>query len=279
MRIGKREIGQDHPPYLIAEAGLCHNGSLVRAVQMVTAAKEAGCDAVKFQTYRTEEFCQPNDPMFPIFKTSELPAKTWGILKQACDQVGIDFLSTPQNVDDLELLLPWIKAIKVGSDDSQNFPLLREYAKHGLPMIVSMGMCAEDDVSRLCEFMDDELKVEWVPMVCTSQYPTPQSEVNALRLVGFGTVGFSDHTIGNTASIMATALGACIIERHFTIDKALPGPDHAWACNPPELALWVGDVREACEMRGSCSFELSERELEQKRKYQRRAGERLRGAA
>lgn len=277
MRIGDFEVGST--PYIIAEAGLNHNGILGDAAEMVVAAKEAGCNAVKFQTFKADEFCRKDDPLYPIFKQCELPDYAWRYLKFWCDDIGIDFLSTPQNRSDLDLLLPLgINAIKVGSDDFCNLPLLSDYASEELPMILSTGMANWIDVD--CALT----MTRWVytiVMVCTSQYPCPASEVNIERvrtLKERGVVsGFSDHTVGNTAAIMAVALGASVFEKHFTLDKTLPGPDHEWACDPAELKSWVDAIHEAWAMRGTGSFELSENEKDQKRKYQRKPGEQLRG--
>lgn len=278
MKIGPHEIGKE--PFLIAEAGINHLGNMTRALRMVDVAKETGCTAVKFQTYRTEEFCQPDDPMFQTFKDCELPDKAWPVLSDYCKKVGITFLSTPQNPSDLAKLLPLgMPAIKVGSDDFCNLPLLREYAKHGLPLILSHGMSDDNDRLNVVATLIDSA---YVVMICSSQYPAQPSEVNIKRvwsLWGRFVVGFSDHTIGNTASIMAVALGACVFERHFTLDHNLPGPEHSWACNPAELKSWVNAIKEAWIMKGTGSFELSERELENKRKYQRRPGVLIRGAA
>lgn len=282
MKIGSFEIGS--APFLIAEASINHNGDLDRACNMIDVAKYSGADCCKFQTYRTEDFCRPNDPMFDTFKRCELPSAAWQILKDRCDRAEIVFLSTPQNRSDLDILLPLgMQAIKVGSDDFCNLPLLKDYASVGLPMILSTGMAHGEDIAEVWLSCNGN-EIAW--LVCTSQYPTKPGEVNVQRVSVMNNIcednfitGFSDHTIGNTASIMAVALGAVIFERHFTLDHSLPGPEHSWACNPVELKSWVDAVNEAWVMRGAGSFELSEREKENKRKYQRQVGQQLRGMA
>lgn len=283
MKIGALEIGKE--PFIIAEAGINHGGIVNNACEMVYIANRAGCSAIKYQTYRTEEFCRPDDPMFDIFKQCELPRDSWSIIKEECDRMEIVFLSTPQNPSDLELLLPLgMPAIKVGSDDFCNLPLLRKYAKHGLPMILSCGMSIGTEIHTTAHALG------WgngIFMLCTSQYPTLAVEVNVSRLETLRGLtapspqGFSDHThcSSDASSIMAVALGACVFERHFTLSHDLPGPEHAWACEPHDLRRWVRSIREAWEMRGTGSFELSEREREQKRLYQRRPGQMIRGEA
>ena len=291
MKIGHLTVGEQ--PITLAEIGLNHCGDIGLAVAMIQAAKEAGCDIAKFQTFHTENFCQPDDPMFPVFKRCQLPDDVWPHLKTECDKAGIMFMSTPQNPEDLELLLPLgMPAIKIGSDDACNLPLIRAYSSHGLPLIISTGMCDWDDISnavdaskqlRFDENGDEIDDDNTIVMVCSSQYPCPPEEVNTSRFPDLLEIiasyaGFSDHTIGNTASIMSVALGACVFERHFTMDKTLPGPDHSWACDPAQLASWVHAIHEAWAMRGTGRFELSEKEAAQKAKYQRRAGRQLRGA-
>lgn len=278
MKIGDFDLKER--PLLIAETSLNHNGSIEQAIAMVGSAAKAGVDAVKFQTFRTDAFCRPDDPLYPAFKKAELPPNAWPVLKAACDAHGVMFLSTPQNYEDLELLLPLgIEAIKVGSDDFINLPLITRYAQTGLPLILSCGM---SDWSDVCRTVRNTAQWQRAVMVCTSQYPTPDHEANMLRVRRLheyvGTVGFSDHTLGNTAAVMAVAQGACIFEKHFTLDKSLDGPDHAWACNPLELSQWVTAIREAWAMKGSHEFTLSEQEAQQKRMYQRQPGEQLRGS-
>ena len=279
MKIGERRIGNGCDPYIIGEAGLNHGGDAARAVEMVRLAKLAGCDAVKFQTYRAAEFCRPNDPMFETFKRCELEPEVWPVLKAECDRVEIDFLSTPQNRSDLDILLRvGIKAIKVGSDDFCNCHLLEDYASEGLPMIVSTGMASERDIRHASSILDAR---NTVFMLCTSQYPCPTSEARLARLRTLSDicecVGFSDHTSGPIAAIMATALGACVFEKHFKLNVG-DAPE-AFAEDFDGLGNWVSRIRQAHEYLGAASLTLTDREREQRYKYQRRSGERLRGHA
>jgi N,N'-diacetyllegionaminate synthase len=283
--IGARHIGQGRPAFLVAEAAFNHNGDLDRALAMVHAAAKAGCDAVKFQTYRTEQFCQPADPMFHHFKRGELEPAAWPLLKAECERHRIVFLSTPQNRSDLDILLKAaIPAIKVGSDDFTNLPLLMDYASVGLPMILSCGMADMNDVYRaLASVGALEGGRETALLVCTSQYPAPVEEANVARITTLRAafprveIGFSDHTEGAQAAIAAAALGATVFEKHFTLDRNLPGPDHWYAETPESLREWVSGIRTTRALLGSGLVVPTEKELANKLKYQRRAGQQLRG--
>lgn len=260
-------------PYIIAEVGINHNGSYDRCIEMINVAKDSGADAVKFQTFRASELCgdptqmftyksqgeMVTEPMLDMFKRNELDLNSWQKLKSYCDKLKIDFLSTPQNVSDLdELLKVGMSAIKVGSDDFTNLPLLREYSGKGLPMIISCGM---SDIGEVHQALDAvgwyEDKVPVILLLCTSQYPTPKEDVNINKLITLRAafeglnLGFSDHTSGVTAAIMATTLGATLFEKHFTLSHDLPGPDHWFSEEPNELSQWVAGIKEASCMLGS----------------------------
>lgn len=291
MKIGNLEVGKQ--PIIAAEVGLNHNGSIDRAIEMIGIAKTAGCDIVKFQTFKASEFCDPKatytylsqglkvtELMSEMFKRCELPDKAWPILKAECDRQGILFLSTPQNPSDLDKIIDLLPAIKIGSDDAVNYQLLDYYASKGLPLILSTGMTFGEEI------YIPEL-TECVLLVCTSLYPCPHRYANLKRIITlrdynahdpFIKVGFSDHTMGNTAAITAVGAGAVFFEGHMTLDPNLPGPDHHWSRNPGELLSWVSSIREAWELMGSGLMELSARELANKVKYQRKSGQKLRGA-
>ena len=284
MLIGTRRIGHGERPYIIAEAAFNHNGSLGRAKAMIGTAAWAGCDAIKFQTYKTGEFCQPDDPHWEDFKRGELPDEAWSELKMMCEECDITFLSTPQNPSDLDLLLKvGIPAIKIGSDDFTNLPMLRYCSTDdiALPLILSCGMADLRDVILTLSAINKRRQV--AILVCTSQYPCPAEECNIRRITSLRKafpwvpIGFSDHTVGVHAATIAASLGACIFEGHFTLDRELPGPDHRWCMLPPQLAEWVQAIRDTPIMLGTGKMELSEAEREQRRKYQRRPGHQLRG--
>lgn len=282
IKIGKREIGPMSEPYIIAEVGINHNGNLKTALAMIDVAKSSGADAVKFQTFKAEEFCsdpeqqfsyfsegkEVTESMLTMFKRMELDTGDWFKIKEYADKSGIEFFSTPQNYSDLELLLPLgVETIKVGSDDLTNLPLISSYAKTELPLILSSGMA---DISEVHRALVAAGWFEGKPvamLVCTSQYPTPSTDVNIQRVSTLKAafpnlvVGFSDHSQGNEAAIMATALGAKIFEKHFTLSHDAKGPDHWFSLEPLELNSWVKAIRDAHTMLGSGIITPTQQEL------------------
>jgi len=272
FQIAGRSIGPNDPPYCIAEVGINHNGDLAIAKRMIEVAKEAGADAVKFQTFKAEEFCgDPNqtftyqsqgktvtEPMLAMFQRYEFPPENWRAIKAYCEVVGITFFSTPQNISDLELLSDiGVPAIKVGSDDFTNLPLLRSYIESHLPLILSCGM---SDLAEVHQALDAAGWFDGYPvalLLCTSQYPTPAEDVNINKLTTLQQafpgllVGFSDHTQGALAAALAVSRGARIFEKHFTLDKNMPGPDHWFSEDTAGFAEWIKNIRTADILLGS----------------------------
>lgn len=272
IEIGQHIVGEKYPPFIIAEAGINHNGDLSLAKKMILAAKEAGVDAVKFQTFRTEEFIQDKEEMYTyqsqgvqvtesqyeMFKRTEFSEEEWKELKSFCDEQDIVFLSTVSGIDGLELLLRiGVDAIKVGSDDFVNIPLLDKYEKYGLPMIVSCGMATEEEIAVSLKTLRAQEGHPISLMLCTSQYPTPPEDVNAKKLLTISekfpevVPGLSDHTQGSVAAVIAVAYGARVFEKHFTLDHNLPGPDHWFSADPVELKEWTDGIRTAYVMLGN----------------------------
>lgn len=272
IKISDRLIGRDCSPFIIAEAGINHNGELEKALAMIELAKRAGADAVKFQTFRAEDFVgdpdvtytyrsqdkEVTESMLVMFKRYEFTREQWFLVKKKCDEKGIMFLSTPQNRPDLDLLLDiGVPAIKVGSDDFTNLHLLKSYAQTGLPMIISCGMADLAEVYQALEAIGSLDGYPTVLMLCTSQYPTPPEDVNLLKLKTLASafptliLGFSDHTQGPLASSLAVALGAAVFEKHFTLDHDLPGPDHWFSEDPEGLTEWTLAIRKSFVSLGS----------------------------
>ncbi|MEI8155481.1 MAG: N-acetylneuraminate synthase family protein [Burkholderiales bacterium] len=288
--IAGRSIGPDDPPYCIAEVGINHNGDLALAKRMVEVAKEAGANAVKFQTFKAEEFCgDPEQPftyqsqgksvtesMLAMFKRHEFSDEQWRDIKTHSDTVGITFFSTPQNRPDLDLLMSiGVPAIKVGSDDFTNLPLLRSYAAENLPLILSCGM---SDLAEVHQALDTVGWFEGYPLallLCTSQYPTPPEDVNIAKLTTLQQafpgllVGFSDHTQGPLAAALAVARGARIFEKHFTLDHDLPGPDHWFSEDAKGLSEWIKNIRLADVLLGQPFVKPTNAELINKIEFQR----------
>ncbi len=265
IKIGNKKcIGDGCPPFIIAEAGINHNGDVDIAKKMIEVAKECGADAIKFQTFKADEFIANPDEiytyysqgkkvvesMFEMFKRYEFSKKQWKEIIAHCKSKNIVFLTTPQNASDLDLILGLtnLSIIKVGADDLTNLILLKYYASKRIPMIISAGMAyaseIEDAVNTIRNVGNDSIIV----LHCVSSYPADAEEINLKKMGAikdsFGvTIGFSDHSIGITASVGAVASGAKVIEKHFTLDKNLKGPDHWFSANPQELKELVKSIR------------------------------------
>ena len=287
--IGDKRIGPGWEPFIIAEAGINHNGDLKRAKEMVLAAKAAKASAIKFQTFAAKDFIQDRnlmytytsqgkeitEPILDMFERCEFSPDEWRELKRFCDENELMFLSTPGNLSDLELLLSLgVKAIKVSSDDFVNIPLIRKYAAKGLPMILSCGMATEEEIDITLGTLE-KINPECCLLLCTAEYPTPPADVNIRKLTALRNkydglaVGLSDHTQGSTAAIMAVALGASVFEKHFTLDHDLPGPDHWFSETPETLKAWVEGIREAYRMLGTGEIRPTDKEMEQRNEYHR----------
>ena len=290
IKINNQELKNYGKPFIVAEAGINHNGELIKAFEMIEVAKQSGADAVKFQTFKAEEFCgdktqmftyqsqgqKVTESMFEMFKRHEFEYNEWVQIKQKCDDENILFLSTPQNRSDLNVLLKLgIPAIKVGSDDFTNLPLLKDYATTRLPMIVSCGM---SDMAEVYQALNAVGTFEGYPtilLLCTSQYPTPPEDVNILKLKTLSNafpdlvLGFSDHTQGALASSLAVSFGAVFFEKHFTLDNNLAGPDHWFSENPEGLRSWVNSIHQSYKMMGSGIVRPTEDEVRNKKEFQR----------
>ncbi len=287
---------EDHPigfgnrPFIVAEVGINHQGNLDQALEMIHVAKTAGCDAVKFQTFKAVEFV--NDPsqlftywsqgnkitesMQAMFQRYELPKGAWEIIKAECSKVGIIFFSTPQNISDLDILLEvGVPAIKVGSDDLTNLPLLQRFSESGLPLILSAGMSNLAEIYQALEIVGGLDGYPVCLLVCTSQYPTPPEDANLARISVLRNsfpmipIGFSDHTRGTLASVLAVGLGAVLLEKHFTLSQDLPGPDHWFSEDPIGLTEWVKSIRIAHQMIGSPLVRPTSAERANKLEFQR----------
>ena len=249
--------------YIIAEAGDNHNGDFNTALKLVDVAKRAGADCVKFQTFVTEEISSKyaemaeyqkkntgkEESQFEMVKRLELSFDEFRKIKEYCDRVGIQFLSTPfdlKSVDFLnELGVPFFK---IPSGEITNYPYLIKIAHTGKPVVMSTGMCEPDEILAAINVLEKNGSGEITLLHCNTEYPTPLKDVNlyAMRTMKkmFGKkVGYSDHTKGIEVPVAAVALGACVIEKHFTLDKNMPGPDHKASLEPDELGRMVKNIR------------------------------------
>ncbi len=290
MQIAGRKIGIQEKPFIMAEVGINHNGDIETAFSMIETAKKLGFEAVKFQTFHAAEFNiddtavytyksqgkEITESMLQMFQRYEFSKSEWKQIKQKCDDEEIMFLSTPQNVSDLEILLEvGVPAIKVGSDDFTNLPLLREYRKANLPMILSCGMADLSEIFHALEAVEAFSRDDVALLLCTSEYPTPTEDVNLLKLRTLRgafpalTLGFSDHTKGELAAGMAVAFEACIFEKHYTLEHNMPGPDHWFSANPEELKKWHDTIVNAWNILGKAELIPTQKEKEMKKIAQR----------
>lgn len=263
IRIGTKTIGYGKPVFLIAEAGVNHNGDLRLAKQLVDVAKQAGADAVKFQSFRAEEVVSAAAPkaqyqtdntsadesQLDMIKRLELSPDVHRELIAHCGSRGIQFLSTPFDFESADLLETLgVPAFKIPSGEITNWPFLEHIASKKRPIIISTGMSDLAEVEQAVTVLRSSGCSELVILHCTSSYPAPPESVNlramrAMADVFHVPVGFSDHTQGMEAALAAVAMGASIIEKHFTLDRSLPGPDHKASLEPGELAALIRSVR------------------------------------
>ena len=249
ISIGDRAVGEGHPTYVIAEIGFNHEGDMDLAVRMIEAAAEAGVDAVKFQTYRAADLVLESTEHFQTIRHGELSPDDHRRLVQAARASGVAFLSTPYGFESVDVLeRVGVPAYKVASMDLTNLPLLRYIAATGKPMLVSTGMATIGEIAEAVETIQSAGNDQIVLLHCISEYPAAPEDAHlrsiSLLQDAFGLpVGYSDHVLGNAVALAAVTLGACVVEKHFTTDKALPGPDHRISADPEEMAQLVRDIR------------------------------------
>lgn len=272
FKIGSHDIGYGKPVFIIAEAGVNHNGRLDLALKLVDAAAKAGADAVKFQTFKAEEVVTAQGEMasyqkknlkktesqLAMLRKLQLPEKYYAAIKRRCREKGIIFMTTPHggfgSVDFVAKLK--VPAFKFGSGDLTNLPVLAHAARYKLPMILGTGMATLEEVRDAIKTIHRAGNKNVVALHCTSNYPCPPEEVNLRAMKTMmeklpALVGYSDHTREVETGIMATAMGACVIEKHFTLKRSMPGPDHKASLEPDELARMVTAIRETTAMLGS----------------------------
>ena len=251
---------------IIAEAGVNHNGDLEKAIALIDAAAYAGADYVKFQTFKAEKIVNPTAPkadyqkknlkgdeetQFVMLKKLEMGTDWYSILIQRCREKGIHFLSTGFDVDSIDFLTDLdIPFYKVPSGEITNKPYLQHVARKGKDIILSTGMADMQEVKNAIEVIEEEgiSRHKITVLHCNTEYPTPMADVNLLAMNCLAKelnvkIGYSDHTLGIEVPIAAVALGAEVIEKHFTLDRTLPGPDHEASLEPEELKAMVNGIR------------------------------------
>lgn len=245
--------------FIIAEAGANHNQNFDQAIKLIEIAKSAGADAVKFQTYSSETLYSKNTPDFAgysninqLIKNIELPREWQKDLKQYCDDIGIEFMSTPfdeKAVDELVNL--GVNRLKVAGFEATDLRFLEKVASTGLPLIISAGIgCSLDFINTIINRCYEKECYDLTILHCNNAYPTPQEDINLGTIKDIikkydpvVKVGLSDHTMNTLTPSLAVAMGATVIEKHFTISRQLPGPDHPFALEPKELKEMIDNIR------------------------------------
>ncbi len=248
--------------FIIAEAGVNHNGRLDLAYELVDAARDSGADCIKFQTFKSENLVSKNahkaeyqknttgdGSQLQMLKKLELSNEEFLKIKEYCDKIGICFLSTPFDIDSISFLdsikMPFWK---IPSGEITNYPYLVAIAKTCKPIVMSTGMCDMEDITAAINVLEINGATDIRLLHCNTEYPTPYGDVNLKAMQSMKKkydveVGYSDHTVGIEVPIAAVALGATIIEKHFTLDKGMEGPDHKASLEPNEFATMVTSIR------------------------------------
>ena len=281
MRIGQVDTAVD--VYVIAEIGGNHNGDPEVAYRLVEEAARSGANAVKFQTYRAEHLVHPKVEPVPIvrqfyatqlerFRSLELEWPVYERIISLCDSLGIAFMTTPFDRDILQQVVDHMPAIKIASGDLTYHALIEDAAATGKPVILSTGMSLPEEVDRAATLVPAE---RMALLHCASVYPLPDEQANLSAIATMAqrwpanTIGYSDHTVGVEACVAAVALGARIIEKHFTLDKAQVPGDHRLSADPQDLTAMVGRIRRVQVMRGSGEKKLAEGEENMRRQMRR----------
>ncbi|MCP3898948.1 MAG: N-acetylneuraminate synthase [Desulfobacteraceae bacterium] len=271
ISINGRKIGSGHPVFIIAEIGVNHNGDLALAREMISKAAQCGADCVKFQTFKAEDIVTSDAPkanyqlkttpsdesQLAMLKKLETPYTAYDEIISCCNQHGVAFMSTPYNPEDVDMLddlgVPVFKLASIHAAE----PLFAKYAaKKGKPIIMSTGMATLAEVDESVRAMREVGNNDLVLLQCTTNYPSRHKDANLLSMKTMESafnilVGYSDHTIDDIACIVSVGLGAKIIEKHFTLNKSLPGPDQSTSANPDEFQRLVQNIRKAEQIMGS----------------------------
>lgn len=270
--------------YIIAEAGVNHCGKIELAKKLIDAAKSAGADAVKFQAFKAKHLVAKHaakaeyqiattgnqESQYEMIKRLELGEQEHYELLEYCKQVGIDFLSSPFDIESMDFLVDklGLTTIKVPSGEITNYPYLKHLAKKRVKIIISTGMCELEEIEEAITVLKEEDAVlnNLIVLHCNTEYPTPFEDVNLNAMLTIKnklnvTIGYSDHTNGIEVPIAAVALGAVCIEKHFTLDRTMEGPDHLASLLPDELKAMVDSIRNVSKSLGGDTKKPSPSEL------------------
>lgn len=287
---GEVEVGPGQPPYIIAEVGSNHNGDLDLCLELIDAAADAGAHAVKFQSWddrsliAAEEYARNTSysdtkrhfgSLLEMVRAYQFTEEQHRVAAERCAERGVAFCSTPFSESEVDLLVELdVPFLKVASMDVNNLRLIDYAARTGRPMVVSTGMASLAEVARAVEVVHAAGNDQLILLHCISQYPPDLDDVNLANIPmlreAFGVpVGFSDHTLGTAIPLAAIALGACVVEKHFTLDKDMEGWDHAISADVPELGALVDGSVQIARALGHSHRVVTEADLEKRRSFRR----------
>ena len=292
IKLTDRTIGSGQPVFIVAEIGINHNGDLALAKEEIDAAAEAGADSVKLQNFYTEDFITDHTPtityqtynggdelmavtesQFSLFKRNEISRDWIAELAEYSRAKKICLHSTPTSKRGIsDLVNVGIELLKNGSDFLTNLEFVRSLGKTGLPTVLSTGMSTISEIDDAVRVFSGTGNKNLILLHCTSSYPTPSDEINIRRIKTIADTwgvltGFSDHSVGSSAAVLSIAMESCWLEKHFTIDKKLPGPDHRFSLDPTELSQLVREVRSAEKQLGSPSLGPTSSEIQSRNDY------------
>lgn len=275
IEIDGRKIGKEYPPYILAELSANHNGVLQKALDTITAAKKCGADGIKLQTYSADTMtidCDKDDfiikgglwdsyKLYDLYKEAQTPFEWHKAMFDHARDIGITCFSTPFDETAVDLLEDMnVPAYKIASFEATDLPLIKYVASTKKPLIMSTGLANFEEISEMVATARDAGCSDLILLHCISSYPAPIEQSNLMTIPEMRKhwdvqIGLSDHTISNTASIVATSLGATLIEKHFILDRADKGPDSEFSIEPAELESLVIDIKDAWSALGEAGFE------------------------
>jgi pseudaminic acid synthase len=275
-------IGKEHPPYVIAEISGNHNQSFEQAAQLIQVAARAGADAVKLQTYTADtitincnnQYFQVGDGMlwkgrnlYDLYAEAFTPWEWQPKLQKIAADLGISLFSTPFDPTSVDFLEGMdVPAYKIASFELNDLPLIHQVAKLGKPVILSTGMATLEEIDAAVNCIRETGNLQIALLKCTSAYPAIPDEMNLRTIPDMSErfnvpIGVSDHTLGIAIPVVAVALGACIVEKHITLSRAVPGPDSAFSLEPEEFRLMVSSVKDAKKSLGRINYDLTDHEI------------------
>jgi N-acetylneuraminate synthase len=281
LKIGSRVIGPGQPTYIVAEMSANHNGRIEEAIRLIRTAKESGADAVKLQTYTPDTLTMKSDrecfrigkgtlwqgrTLYDLYGEAYMPWEWQPRLKKVADELGIDLFSSPFDATAVDFLEGMgVPAHKIASFEIVDIPLIEKVARTGKPIIMSTGMATLGEIEEAVAAARNAGARQLALLKCTSAYPAPAEEMHLRTIPDLARkfdlpVGLSDHTLGTAVAVAAVALGACIVEKHFTFSRSTPGPDSSFSLEPHELKALVDSIRTAEKALGDVRYDVGETE-------------------